>query len=785
MRSDNPANWTSEPFATPADVALDRRGDDDGFAAITVAAAQATGCDRASIYRRNKKHYSLVAGDGPDRLPVEPVDRAFAGDEARAASNFMQAIDDASVPDACGRLALGGFAPAGFAAATQIWFNGTCRGFLLIARTGEMSPLNPAQTYVMRAHASHIGTLFELQALRKLAGVRATDNPANLERLRLLESVAVHARDSILITEAEPVDQPGPRILYCNQAFTQTTGYSLEEVLGKTPRILQGPKTDPEARAKLRAAFAAWRPVEIELMNYRKDGTEFWVELSIVPVANEKGWFTHWVSVQRDVTERKQAEELATRVRIAEVENEVLATEIQERKRVEAQLLYTAFHDSLTRLRNRAFFMDRLKTVLDRTARDPGKVCAVLFMDLDRFKIVNDSLGHQAGDVLLKEVSRRLKSCARPQDTLARIGGDEFALLIDDASDLAVPVAVAERILEAMRPPVRIGRQDVFPSCSVGIVQSSARSDHPEALIRDADIAMYVAKRSGYGDYSVFNEAMHAEATAVLNLQTDLQVAIERGEFELVFQPIVEPQHGRIKGFEALIRWQHPTRGVVPPTEFVPVAEEMGLIRQIDRWVMREACAQLAQWRARFEASDLSISVNTSANEFGDPEFMAELKAVLAEHGLPPHALELEITESIFLHPDPSIARIIGEIRNFGVRVGLDDFGTGYSSLSYINRYPTDTIKIDKSFIMDLCTDDRTLAIVVLIIQLAKTLGVDVVAEGVETEEQAELLASMDCSHAQGYHFSRPVAAADATAMLACSPYLKNETRNASCAIAA
>ena len=785
MRSDNPASWISVPAATPPDVVVDRRGVDDGFARIVIAAAQSTGCDVACIYRRAKKNYLLVAGDGPERIALDAADAAFAGDEVRAASDFVQAVDEAKKPNACARLGLGGFAGASFAAATQIWHRGEARGFLLIARVGDPAPLNPAQTYVLRAHASHVATLFELQELRRLAGVRASDNPAQLERLRLLESVAVHARDSILITEAEPVDLPGPRILYCNGAFTQTTGYSLEEVIGKTPRILQGPKTDPVAREKLRAAFKAWQPVEVELMNYRKDGTEFWVELSIVPVANEKGWFTHWVSVQRDVTERKQTEELATRVRIAEVENEVLATEIQERKRVEAQLLYTAFHDSLTRLRNRAFFMDRLKSVLERTNRDPAKVCAVLFMDLDRFKVVNDSLGHLAGDVLLKEVARRLIGCARPQDTLARLGGDEFALLIDDAADPAIPVAIAERVLEAMRPPLRIGRQDVFPSCSIGIVQSSARSTYPESLIRDADIAMYVAKRSGFGDYAVFDESMHAEATAVLNLQTDLQLAIERGEFGLVFQPIVDPQHGRIAGFEALIRWEHPTRGVVNPIEFVPVAEEMGLIRQIDRWVMRQACAQLAEWRERFGGFDLSISVNTSANEFDDPDFMSELKATLAEFRLPPQSLELEITESIFLHPDPGIVKMLSEIRSFGVRVGLDDFGTGYSSLSYINRYPTDTIKIDKSFIEDLCTDDRTLAIVVLIIQLAKTLGVDVVAEGVETEEQAELLASMDCSHAQGYYFSRPVTAADATAMLLRSPFLKNDASDPSRAIAA
>ena len=478
-----------------------------------------------------------------------------------------------------------------------------------------------------------------------------------MNRLRLLESVAVHANDSILITEAEPLDLPGPRILYCNEAFTRTTGYTSEEVVGQTPRILQGPQTEDAARQKLREAFALWRPVTVELTNYRKDGTAFAVELSIVPVANDEGWFTHWISVQRDITERKNAAELNTRIRIAEVENLALASEIRERKRIEEHLLYTAFHDSLTHLRNRAFFMDRLKEVLDE--HDPHRPCAVLFLDLDRFKVVNDSLGHLAGDALLKEIGRRLTSCVRPQDTLARIGGDEFAVLVENASDMAVPIAMAESILEALRAPVRVGRQDVFPSTSIGIVQSTTCDPHPESLIRDADIAMYVAKRAGFGQYAIFSQSMHAEAKATLTLQSDLQLALERQEFELAYQPIVDPQHGTIKRFEALLRWRHPLRGFVSPADFVPIAEEIGIIRQIDRWVMIEACAQLSRWRAMFPAADLAMSINTSATEFNDPRFMTELKETLSRFDLPPQALELEITEGIFLHPDPRVETIL------------------------------------------------------------------------------------------------------------------------------
>ncbi|WP_375383079.1 putative bifunctional diguanylate cyclase/phosphodiesterase [uncultured Sphingomonas sp.] len=763
MFIDNPADWMASGFASPGEAASLHREIDDRLDGIATAVAHATGCDKATIYRHHDGVLRLVAGSGPATLQSGAVLAGFADAGASDCSGAIRY---------CGELIDGErwadcpLPRGGFVAAARIVSGDSIDGIVAVAGDSRHDPLSAAQAYVLQAYAELAGTVLELHALRQRALATGTDNSAAIARLRLLESVAVHANDSILITEAEPLDLPGPRILYCNEAFTRTTGYSLEEVLGKTPRILQGPKTDAVARAKLRAAFARWQPVTVELTNYRKDGSEFWVELSIAPVANDDGWFTHWISVQRDITERKHKAELSTRVRIAEVENQALANEIRDRKRIEEQLLYTAFHDSLTRLRNRAFFMDRLKNVLDVNRRDPSLACAILFLDLDRFKVVNDSLGHLAGEVLLKEIARRLKTCVRPQDTLARIGGDEFALLVEEAADLGVPIALAERILEALRPPVRVGRQDVFPSTSIGIVRSSSRDTQPEALIRDADIAMYAAKRSGFGQYAIFSESMHAEATAMLTLQSDLKLAIERQEFEVAYQPIVDPQRGLIKGFEALLRWQHPTRGTVSPAEFVPIAEEIGVIRQIDRWVMNEACAQLAKWRALFPDADLGVSINTSATEFNDPRFLSELKDTIARFSLPPRALELEITESIFLHPDPRIESILTDIRAHGVRIGLDDFGTGYSSLSYLNRYPTDTIKIDQSFIRSLCSDDRTLAIVVLIIQLARTLNVEVVAEGVETEEQAELLASMSCSLAQGYFFSRPITAVAATSLM-------------------
>jgi diguanylate cyclase (GGDEF)-like protein/PAS domain S-box-containing protein len=641
-----------------------------------------------------------------------------------------------------------------FAVAVPI--TGQQAAFLIVVDTVARPGLSAAQTYVLRSNAAHLATLFDLAVLQER--VDLADSSANLERLRLLESVAVHARDSIVITQAEPIDLPGPRIIYCNAAFTQATGYSAAEVMGLTPRLLQGPKTDPAARARLRQALAAWEPIEIEMINYRRDGTEFWVELSIVPVANEKGWFTHWVSVQRDITERKDAQELSARVRVAEIENEALTTEIRERKRVEAELLYAAFHDSLTRLRNRAFFMERLAKALNRG----GASCAVLFLDLDRFKIVNDSLGHLAGDALLKEVAHRLRQCVTSHETLARIGGDEFAIVIEDITDLAMPVTTAEAIIEALRAPVQLGRQSVFPSCSIGIVQVAGPGAVPDDLMRDADIAMYEAKRAGGGDYAIFDASMHEDAVARLVLQTDLRQAVERGEFHLDYQPIVDPATGATRSFEALLRWNHPVRGAIGPADFIPVAEEIGLIRQIDRWVMREACAQLGRWQQRFADPGLKLSINTSSAGFAERDFVAKLAEVLREFDIEPKSLELEITEGIFLHPSPEVAEMIAAVRRLGVRVALDDFGTGYSSLSYINRYPIDTIKIDKSFIDGIGTNRETRAIVELIVRLGAALDLNIIAEGVETQDQTDILMQIGCRAIQGYHFAKPLSAGDA-----------------------
>jgi len=646
--------------------------------------------------------------------------------------------------------------------------NDAACGVLVVGDKVPHAGLSHAKTYVLRTHAAQLSALLELQRFRMASETpAAAGRSSSTERLRLLESVVVNANDAVLITEAEPIDLPGPRIVYCNAAFTKTTGYSEAEILGRTPRLLQSPRTNRKTLDKLRRALTRWKPVEVELLNRRKDGTEFWVELSIVPVTNEVGWFTHWVSVQRDVSDRKAAEETAMRARIAEAENVVLEAEIQERKHVEAKLLYTAFHDDLTKLRNRAFFMDRLTIALNQARKDPASRCAVLFLDLDRFKLVNESLGHRAGDLLLMEVAERLRSCTSPQDTLARVGGDEFALLVENFDEVTAVVRLARRIIEAMRRPLWIGEQEIFTSCSVGVVQAGAQHVLPEELLRDADIAMYQAKRHDTGNYAIFADSMHNSAVKALELQTDLQNAIVRGEFFLQYQPICNSATAAITGFEALIRWNHPQRGLVPPGDFIAAAEETSLIRDIGRWVLREAAVQMCLWRDCFPGLALRLSVNASAEELKDPHFVADVQSTVVSTGLDPRSLQIEVTEGVFLQNPTIIDGIISSIRDLGVRIALDDFGTGYSSLGYLDRYPMDTIKIDRSFVACMLMRPRTKAIVDTIIRLGHALDLEIVAEGVEDETQLQALVAAGCGSVQGYLLGHPLSVEQARAALA------------------
>jgi diguanylate cyclase (GGDEF)-like protein/PAS domain S-box-containing protein len=576
-----------------------------------------------------------------------------------------------------------------------------------------------------------------------------------LSRLRLLESVVVNANDSVLITAAEPIDSPGPIIQYVNPAFTRTTGYAPEDVLGRSPRILQGPSSGRIGPDRIRAALKAWKPVEVELLNYRKDGSAFWVELSISPVCNDKGWYTHWISVQRDVTERKKNEETLALMRATRLQNELLVEEIQERRLIEAKLSYVAFHDGLTGLRNRSFFMEALKTALERAQDGNDYRAAVIYVDLDGFKAVNDAFGHRVGDLLLVEIAQRIQACARMQDTVARLGGDEFTLIIDDLRSADAALEVGNRLRRAIHQPVVLSGTILTVTASIGISVVNRSYTEPETVLRDADMAMYRAKSAGNVGCVLFDESMLGNALANLQLKLQLGAAVECGEFQLFYQPLVDLRDRSIRGVEALIRWNHPERGMLSPGEFISQAEETGLIVEIGGWVLRQACFDFNRL-LQSSPVELHLNVNVSSRQLDDPDFLQQLIRVIQESEISPNLLQLEITESVFLKNADLTGTLFRQIRALGVKIAFDDFGTGYSSLSYVDKYPIDILKIDQSFVQQMCGSTVNANIVQMVIRLAQAAGMSVSAEGVETEEQAALLQEYGCPLAQGYLFSRP-----------------------------
>jgi diguanylate cyclase (GGDEF)-like protein len=434
-----------------------------------------------------------------------------------------------------------------------------------------------------------------------------------------------------------------------------------------------------------------------------------------------------------------------------------LVREVADRQRAEEQLVHDALHDSLTGLPNRTLFTDRLEGAIARARRRPNGLFAVLFLDVDRFKVVNDSLGHMVGDRLLRAIARRIPACLRDTDTFARLGGDEFAVLLEELRDPAEALRMADRIQRELALPFDLEGQEVFTTASIGIALSSIGYSRAEELLRDSDTAMYRAKALGKARYEVFDEAMRARAVALLNLETDLRRALERGELRLFYQPIVSLESGRIVGLEALLRWQHPELGLLAPDEFVPLAEETGLITFLDRWLLRQACLQLGAWHARWETDPpLTMSVNLSSKQFLFPDLVEHVAAIVREAAIPPGDLRLEITESAIMENVDAAASVLARLRALGLRVSLDDFGTGYSSLSYLHRFPIDTLKIDREFAAKL-GDRESREIVRTIVTLARNLGMQVIAEGIESLEQLNQFRAMECELGQGFLFSQPV----------------------------
>jgi diguanylate cyclase (GGDEF)-like protein/PAS domain S-box-containing protein len=432
--------------------------------------------------------------------------------------------------------------------------------------------------------------------------------------------------------------------------------------------------------------------------------------------------------------------------------------DITERKRTEAQLIHDALHDTLTGLPNRTLFMERVEAALKQAKRRKDYLFAVLFIDLDRFKIINDSLGHGIGDRLLVAIARILEGCLRETDTVARLGGDEFTILLEGLADISDATIIADRIQQKLLAPLHLDGHSVFTSASIGLVLSSPNYEKGADLLRDADIAMYRAKEQGKAQYTLFDKEMYTQTLNLLRLENDLRLALERQEFFLHYQPIVSLKTGKITGFEALLRWQHPQRELVSPSEFIPLAEDTGLIIPIGEWVLCEACRQLSLWSSKFpQSSSFTVSVNLASKQIKEQNLLEKIDWILAQTGLDGSKLRLEITESMLIENTEKTLDLLAKLRERKIHLSIDDFGQGYSSLSYLPRFPIDFLKIDRAFISKMTSDPENLEIVRTIISLAHTLGIEVIAEGVETDEQTNKLKTLNCEFAQGYFFSKPL----------------------------
>ncbi|HYW57124.1 MAG TPA: EAL domain-containing protein [Polaromonas sp.] len=560
-----------------------------------------------------------------------------------------------------------------------------------------------------------------------------TERRQGQEQLLLLQTSISRLNDIVLITEAAPIDAPGPRIVFVNDAFERHTGYTREEVLGKSPRLLQGPRTQREELARIRTALEQAEPVLAELINYKKNGEPFWMSLEIVPVDYFNRGLTHWVAIARDVTARKIAED---------------------------EIEHLAFYDPLTRLPNRQLLMDRLQYALTQSEGN-AEIGALMFIDLDNFKVLNDTKGHATGDLLLQNVALRLSACLRLSDTVARLGGDEFVVLLENLGEnhqsaMAQAQIVAEKILATVAEPYNLAGHQHYSTCSIGITAFTKRHQSIGDLLKQADLAMYQAKAAGRNAVCFFDPAMQAAATASASLSSELRLGLRNQEFLLHYQPQVG-RDGEMIGAEALIRWQHPERGLVFPDFFISQAEESGLIMPMGNWVLETACLQLARWAEHPRREALSISVNVSARQFRHPQFVEQVMNTIQKTGIHAHRLKLELTESLLASDmDVTIAKM-SMLKDAGVTLSIDDFGMGYSALSYLKYLPIDQLKIDRTFIKDVLTDPNDAAIARTIVGLAQSLGLNVIAEGVETEAQREFLARHGCPNYQGYLFSKPL----------------------------
>ncbi|WP_241264486.1 EAL domain-containing protein [Marinobacter daepoensis] len=564
----------------------------------------------------------------------------------------------------------------------------------------------------------------------------------NQMRERLNDDVVRRERDEAEIRKfSKAIDQSPSSVLICdrqwrieyaNRKFSQLTGHAASEITGKHPSALIDPGTGSmEARQLWNSIRLQVQRVGVwqgEVNSSRRNGERYWEQLVVTPIKDHNGESTGYL---------------------------ILGEDISIRKRYEQQLLRQANYDILTGLPNRMLALDRLKLALAQARRDETQV-GVMFLDLDNFKHINDTLGHDAGDTLLIEAARRVSSCLRGTSTVARLGGDEFLVVLPGLNGAEDSCQVAERILKTFSPPFMLNGQEVFVTTSIGIATFPTDSDNSGTLLQHADAAMYQAKHKGKSAYARFTPEMSEVSHERLQMESHMRKALELGEFELHFQPIVDTTSGELVAAEALLRWNNPAMGLVMPDRFIPLAEETGLITPIGEWVVREACKAAYCWQA-MTGQEISIAVNVSPRQFRDPGFTDAIMRALNDSNLKPELLELEITERLILDNTIETADILKQLDKVGIRLSVDDFGTGYSALSYLKSYPFDTLKIDKSFVQDVLKESEDASLIRAIINMAHSLGLKVVAEGVEEEAQTHFLKAEHCDYSQGYFYSRPL----------------------------
>ena len=538
-------------------------------------------------------------------------------------------------------------------------------------------------------------------------------------------------------SEGVMISDTAAHILNVNKAFTQVTGYSHDEVLGKSPSLLNSGRQDAGFYRAMWQSLTETGRWQGEIWNRRKNGEIYLEWLSITAIMNHLGRATHYVAIFSDITTIKANEERLHRL---------------------------AYYDALTELPNRILFNDRLNQAMARADRSKQMV-AVMLLDLDRFKIINDTLGHMAGDTLLIDVAQRIGDCMRESDTVARLGGDEFIVVLPDMDNINYASLVAQKIIDVLTQPFTLEGQEVFITASIGISFYPSSGDNAEILVKKADIAMYQAKEQGRNNYQFHRSSASDKTSALFALEHSLRRALERNELSLHYQPQIDIETGCITGMEALLRWQHPERGMILPNEFIPLAEETGLIIPIGEWVLRSACAQNKEWQDS-GLPPVRIAVNISVRQLKQKNLVAKITETLAETGLDPQWLELELTESMIMQNAEDSVQQLNGIKSLGIGLAIDDFGTGYSSLSYLKRFPIGRVKIDQSFVQGMCNNLDDAAISRAIIALANSLNLKVTAEGVETQDQLSFLREHQCCDAQGFLFSHPVPADAMTRML-------------------